>query len=272
MSSSTKNSKMDNINKNLHTVMRLNLRYPINEIIAWGIFGDGTFLKPDQLLYSNYSESNINTVSLNPDHIELIDNIEKAIKKIIAENSHKVDFSTMSSTERGINDILDKSMRIKIKNFAPQLLQKKSVYEGYPISWAPLIIAHREMAVFAFNNENYYIAMQLNEFCRDCQARMVFRNVVFVEDHKKELSKKFKETGSKGGSQKGFNYQEPKEKALDCHDKHFSMKNENGKFVYSNALAAREVVSHFDKKGQSLGYADNSLANIISKHRKQHFT
>lgn len=272
MSSSSESSRMDYINKSLHATMRLNLRYPINEIVAWGIFGDGTFLKPDQLLYSNYSESNIETVSLNPDHIELINNIEEDIKKIIAENSHKVDFSTMSSTQRGINKILDKCIKIKLKDLAPQLFEKKTVFKGYPIWWASLIISYREMAIFAFNNGNYYVAIQLNEFCRDCQARMVFRNVVSVEDHKKELSKKFKETGSRGGSQKGFNYQEPKEKALNYHDEHFSKKNKNGKFVYSNALAAREIVSHFDKKGQSLGYADNSLANIISQHRKQHFT
>lgn len=263
---------MDHINKSLHTTIKLNLRYPINEIVAWGIFGDETFLKPDQLLYSNYSESNINTVSLDPDHIELINNIEEDIKKIIAENSHKVDFSTMSSTQRDIEKILDKCIKIKFKDLAPRLLEKKVVFKGYPVWWASLIVSYREMAIFAFNNDNYYIAMQLSEACRDCQARMIFRNVVFIEEHKKELSKRLKETGAKGGSQKGFNYQEPKEKALNYHDKHFSKKNENGKFVYSNALAAREIVSHFDKKGQSLGYADNSLANIISKHRKQHFT
>ena len=97
---------------------------------------------------------------------------------------------------------------------------------------------------------------------------MVFKNIAFIEAYQKKLSEKHKKDGSKGGSQKGINYSEPKKKALDYHDKYLSDKNEKGKPVYSNDKSAREILSYFEKKSVHLGYTERSLSNLISKHRK----
>lgn len=81
------------------------------------------------------------------------------------------------------------------------------------------------------------------------------------------ISNEYKKIGKKGGSQKGINYSEPKQKALDYHDKYLNAKNDKGKHVYSNDKAAREIIAYFESKSVHLGYAERSLSNIISKHR-----
>ncbi|WP_201530700.1 MULTISPECIES: hypothetical protein [unclassified Psychrobacter] len=85
------------------------------------------------------------------------------------------------------------------------------------------------------------------------------------------LSRNYRKIGAKGGSQKGINYSEPQQKALNYHDKYLSDKNERGKFICSNDKAAREIIAHFEGKSDGLGYAERSLSNILSTHRKKHF-
>ncbi|MBI0427154.1 hypothetical protein [Psychrobacter sp. NG27] len=269
MSNEAEKFTMDDLNKSLYVTMKLNLRYPINEIVAWSIFGDTTFLEPNTLLYSNYSEGIVKNISINKAHIELMNNIEQDIKKYISKNIHNVDFSTMDSADESINDLLDDFLPKKHKELALLSFKKNSIFKGYPIWWASLVIAYREMAIFAFSNENYYVAIQLNEFCRECQAQMVFKNVVFIRDYEKKLSNKYKKMGSKGGSRKSINYSEPKRKALNYHDKYLVDRNDKGKFIYSNDKSAREIISYFERKTVHLGYTERSLSNIISKHRNR---
>ena len=85
------------------------------------------------------------------------------------------------------------------------------------------------------------------------------------------ISNQYKKNGTKGGAQKGINYSEPREKALDYHDQHFSKKNEDGKFTYSNDKASEKIIDHFKQKKEDLGYEIRSLSKHVSSHRKQHF-
>lgn len=263
---------MEYANKDIYIAMASSLQFPLNEIVAWAIFGDSTFVEDNALLYSNYSDASLETDIINSEHLELMSNIERDVKQCINESSNDVNFSTINSAENGIKNILDRFLSAKYKELTSLRHKRNSSFKGLPIWWAALIIAYREMGIFAFKNGSYYVAMQLNEFCKECQSQAMFKNIAFIKSYQKKLSDKHKKYGSKGGSQKGINYSEPKKKALDYHDKYFSKQRENGKFIYSNAAAARKTVSHFDKIKQSLGYEDNSLANIIAKHRKQHFT
>lgn len=267
MSNKAKKITMEDVNKSSKATMKLNLSYPINELVAWAIFGDSTFIKDNAFLYSNYAESNANTAFINTAHIELMNSIEQDIRQCIDENSQNVDFSTIDSTTKDINIILDEFLPKKYTELTLLMTKKNSTFKA-PIWWAALVIAYREMALFAFSNDNFYVAMQLSEFCRECQAQMVFKNIAFIEAYQKKLSEKHKKDGSKGGSQKGINYSEPKKKALDYHDKYLSDKNEKGKPVYSNDKSAREILSYFEKKSVHLGYTERSLSNLISKHRK----
>lgn len=270
MNDSIESFTMDDVNKSPKATMKISLNYPMNELIAWGIFGDSTFLEPDDFLYSNYSESQASTCLINKAHIELMNSIEQDVKQCIAENSHNVNFSTIESTNKGIESILNSFLPKKYAELMPLVTKKNSLFRA-PIWWAALVIGYREMALFAFSNDNFYVAMELHEFCRECQAQMVFKNVAFIKDYQEKLAKTLKENGSKGGSQKGVNYSEPKQKALDYHDKYFSGKYSNGRFIYSGDKASRKILEHFDKIKDSLGYEPKPLAKHILAHRKQHF-
>lgn len=99
---------------------------------------------------------------------------------------------------------------------------------------------------------------------------ITYCNLKDFDDMKNDISTYInKERGVKGGSQKGANYSEPKQKALNFHDEYLGAKNEKGKFTYSNDKSAREIISYFEKKSIHLGYTERSLSNIISKHRRE---
>ena len=262
-----KNKKitMEDLNKDIYLAMANSLRFPLNEIVAWAIFGDSTFVNENAMLYSNYADINLDDALINKSHLELMNTIEQDIKQYIDENTDTADFSTMNSTEDVINNILDRFLPTKCQELTLLFCQKDSTFKGFSIWWAALIIAYREMAIFAYKHGSYYLAMQLSESCKECQSQMMFKNIAFIEAYKKKLSKDHKKNGSKGGSQKGVNYSEPKQKALDYHDKYLDSKNEKDKYVYSNDKAAREIIAHF----KNLGYAERSLSNVISKHRNK---
>ena len=85
------------------------------------------------------------------------------------------------------------------------------------------------------------------------------------------LASNYKSIGKKGGNKKAENYKKPREKALDYHDQHFSKKNEDGKFTYSNDKASEKIIDHFKQKKEDLGYEVRSLSKHVSSHRKQYF-
>ena len=74
--------------------------------------------------------------------------------------------------------------------------------------------------------------------------------------------------GKKGGMKKGENLEPVRQKVLAHHDRYFTEKKENGKFLYSHAKTARMII----KELKIDCYSENSLANIIAEHRKNYFT
>ena len=269
MGDENKKTSIEDLNNNIHLAMLNGLRFPLNEIVAWSIFGDSAFVDDDARLYSNYADKSLNKALIEEPHLELMNTIEENIKKCINENTDSVDFSTMANAQSGMNNILDIFLPGEHETLTSLILQKNSIFKGFPIWWAAVVIAHREMAIFAFMNGSYYLAMQFSEVCREFQTRMMFKNVAFLNEYEKNLSEKYKEYGSKGGSQKGANYSESKQKALNYHDKYLSDRNEQGKPVHSNDKSAREIISYFEIKSEDLGYTERSLSNIISKHRNK---
>ncbi len=183
---------MEDVNKNIYLTMASSLRSPLNEIVAWAVFGDSTFVNKNAMLYSNYADINLDNALINESHLELMNTIEQDIKKCIDENTDSVDFSTIHSTNEGVNNILDKFLPDKYEELTSLLRQKDSIFKGLPIWWAALVIAYREIAIFAFKNGSYYLAMQLSEFCKECQSQMMFKNIAFIQAHKKKLSNRNK--------------------------------------------------------------------------------
>lgn len=125
-----------------------------------------------------------------------------------------------------------------------------------------MAFANLQLAGKFLKVNNIYKAMQYYK------RGITYKNLKSTTDIENDImASKYKDIGKKGGSKKAENYKKPREKALNYHDQHFSGKNENGKFVYSNDKAAREIIAYFESKSVYLGYAERSLSNIISKHR-----
>lgn len=131
------------------------------------------------------------------------------------------------------------------------MMYKSLSYLSYDLGFYDVSLRHHEVAVLIYGG---------------IVSNSRFDEVKHLEENE-ILSRNYKKIGAKGGAQKGINYQEPKEKALNYHDKYFSKKNDKGKFIYSADKAAEEIIEHFTQKKESLGYAVRSLSNIISKHR-----
>ena len=134
------------------------------------------------------------------------------------------------------------------------------------------LMLYKELAYLAFEHGLYDVACWHHE-----ATVLMYGGAITNErfnpsdyiDESEVLSRNYRRIGAKGGSQKGINYSEPKQKALIYHDKHLSEKNEKGKYIYSNDKAAREIISYFERKSEHLGYTERSLSNIISKHRSR---
>lgn len=118
---------------------------------------------------------------------------------------------------------------------------------------------------------NLYLALNnYTEALKYYERGITYCNLKDFDDMKNDISTYInKERGIKGGLQKGANYSEPKQKALDYHDRYLGTKNKKGKFTYSNDKSAREIISYFERKSVHLGYTERSLSNIISKHRRE---
>ena len=185
-----KNKKisMEDVNKDIYLAMANSLKFPLNEIVAWAIFGDNTFVNENALLYSNYADTTLDNALINESHLELMNTIEQDIKQCIDENTDNVDFSTMHSTNEGINNILDIFLPAKCQELNLLLRQKDSIFRGLPIWWAALVIAYRELAIFAYKNGSYYLAMQFSESCNECQSQMMFKNIAFIKAYQEKLS------------------------------------------------------------------------------------
>lgn len=256
----TESCTMEDVNQNLYVTMKLNLRYPINELVAWGVFGDTKSLESETFLYSNYSETDIKTASINLEHIKLMNSIEQDIKQFIAKNNSNVDFSTMHSTHESINELLEHFLSKKYEELTSLLSDKNSVFKDYSIWWAYLVIAYREMAIFAFDNVNYYVATQLNEFCRECQAQMVFKNIVFIENYKNKFSAKNKKASE-------ARWQPHREERVKRKRKYLKIMKDKGFSTYSDAATYIKLHVDVDKSPSF-----NTVSRLLSEADKGNFS
>lgn len=96
------------------------------------------------------------------------------------------------------------------------------------------------------------------------------QRIIRLPDINTFLSQFHSKRAAMGCEAKRKNYKDKKDKAieyLESNNKFNELRN-NGRYKISNASAAREIIKHYDNIGQSLGYAENSLANIVGDHRK----
>lgn len=117
------------------------------------------------------------------------------------------------------------------------------------------------MALNYFTKGNFRLSIN-----RYADAQRIIR----LPDINAFLSQFHSKRAAMGGEAKRKNYEDKKDKAieyLEVNNKFSELKN-NGRYKVSNASAAREIIKYYDSIGQSLGYAENSLANIIRDHRK----
>lgn len=153
----------------------------------------------------------------------------------------------------------------------------ENVFHGYNKSYKNGIFANFEIDDnFKLSIEAMFsLLMALNYFTvgnfrlsinRYADAQRIIR----LPDINAFLSQFHSKRAAMGGEAKRKNYEDKKDKAIEYleGDNKFSELKNNGRYKISNASAAREIVKYYDSIGQSLGYAENSLANIIRDHRK----
>lgn len=168
----------------------------------------------------------------------------------------------------GTNPLLNEVLR-------EHTIEEQDRLLGYDLVEVFRVILHRQLAILAYDMGFYHISCKQHELAVLIYGGLNIANRIDADQYleaSEVLARNYKKIGSKGGSQKGINYSEPKQKALSYHDKYLSDKNEKGRFIYSNDKAAREIISYFESKSESLGYAERSLSNIIRKHRNRQTT
>ncbi|MGP9519106.1 hypothetical protein [Psychrobacter sp. AOP7-C1-14] len=178
------------------------------------------------------------------------------------KNIHRK-FASDIDTNPLLNDALDEN---KIEERARLL--------NYDLVEIFRVILHRQLAILAYDIGFYHISCKQHEVAMLIYGGLNITTKIDVEQYLREdevLSRNYKTIGAKGGAQKGANYSKPKEKALEYHDQHFSKKNEDGKFIYSNDKASEKIIDHFKQEKEDLGYEVRSLSKHISLHRKQQF-
>ena len=153
-------------------------------------------------------------------------------------------------------------------------IEEKSRLLNYDLVEIFRVILYRQLAILAYDIGFYHISCKQHEVAVLIYGGLHIATKIDIEQYLREgevLSRNYKTIGAKGGAQKGANYSEPRKKALDYHDQHFSKKNEDGKFTYSNDKASEKIIDHFKQKKEDLGYEVRSLSKHLSLHRKQHF-
>ncbi len=167
------------MNKDLHMTVEYMLRGMTNEIIAWAAFAD------------RHTPNNVNSDadSVNPEHLELLNTIEKDVKKKIINNINDFNFSTYDSAEKSINLFLVAFLSVKEnKNLGRLVNHEKFTF----ILMAAAVILYREASLFAFANSHYHVAIRLYSLSRDVNSQIQFVNKQFMENFKQELSRRNK--------------------------------------------------------------------------------
>lgn len=162
-------------------------------------------------------------------------------------------------------EILDTNLAGKYLKEIDKNAQLQSQYNAKQITYTLILTVISEIYLF-LGDERLFMTYLVTA---NSALGVVIANHRYVPYE--QLANHYKTIGSKGGSKKGENYSEPRQKALDYHDKFFSKKKENGKFVYSAEKASRIIIEHFDKIREPLGYEPRPLARHINAHRKKHF-
>lgn len=153
----------------------------------------------------------------------------------------------------------------------------ENIFHGYNKSYKNGIFANFEIDDhFKLSIEAMFsLLMALNYFTEGNFRLSINRyadaqRIIRLPDINTFLSQFHSKRAAMGGEAKRKNYEDKKDKAIEYleSDNKFNELRSNGRYRVSNASAAREIIKHYDNIGQSLGYAENSLANIIGEHRK----
>ena len=153
----------------------------------------------------------------------------------------------------------------------------ENIFHGYNKSYKNGIFANFEIDDhFKLSIEAMFsLLMALNYFTEGNFRLSINRyadaqRIIRLPDINTFLSQFHSKRAAMGGEAKRKNYEGKRGKAIDYleSDNKFYELRDNGRYKISNASAAREIIKHYDNIGQSLGYAENSLANIIGDHRK----
>ena len=114
--------------------------------------------------------------------------------------------------------------------------------------------------MFEFKNGSYYVAMQLSEFCKDCQSQIMFKNIEFIDEHKKKLSDNNRKAANK-------RWQPRREEKKKRKEQYLQIMKEKGFSTYTDAAAYIKQYVDTDKKPSF-----NTVCRLLSAADKGDFS
>lgn len=153
--------RKEDINRDLNATIKQMITEPSKLEVAWIFFGDGlTF-------YEDSAKKNLGDT----DYYSLINNIEIDIKKCIKSNLDKIDFASYKDALKDINQIiLDFVLNVRDNELYEIENKKPELGVGFHASH---MIFLREMALVAFKNSHYSLALELHLRCKELVSVIV---------------------------------------------------------------------------------------------------
>ena len=189
--------------------------------------------------------------------------IEKSIisdiDQIVIDMSYIAEYSSLIYKDSYLTPTTENIFDGYNKNYRGGIFDKFEINDSFKLSIEAMFSLL--MALNYFTKSNFRLSIN-----RYADAQRIIR----LPDINAFLSEFHSKRAAMGGEAKRKNYESKKERALQYLENHkkFSEVKDNGRYKVSNASAAREIIKYYDSIGQSLGYAENSLANVIRDYRK----
>lgn len=229
--------------------------------------------------------SNLKNILNLKDDRELIDYVVLILEWFLNENIEH--YSNFKRTLKSSNKNIDQQYADYVSEFyelVPQTLEnaveelasivsEKVLFKAIAILYLNL---EYSFSVRAYQGLNYINAglslkrVSQYSWLLNNKIESVFADELLKDSVQADFSF-FIEKGSKGGNTKGKIYSPDKEKALAYHDKFFTKKKENGKWLHNNAKTARKIDKHFTDIDDCLKYEVSYLAILIGTHRRNNF-
>lgn len=184
-----KNKKisMEDVNRSPKAAIKCMISKPFNPVIAYAAFADKNNLNDIGMLGDLINPKHEGLV--NPEHIEILDDIERRIKIHIKNNANNIDFSTYDNAFDSLMSVSNTFVKEERNKILKGLIYKKNtkhlVAWGW---WGTNIIINRELSLTAYANSHYQVAILFHSISKELHLQSFFTNIHSIKMRNNELS------------------------------------------------------------------------------------